>query len=61
MLMHGREGPGPALEFGSAWLLTGGGLRAGGAAGTLEEGGLLMRLRNLQVRSYHCAHVPAVK
>ena len=61
MLMHGRDGPGPPLEFGPAWIHTGGGLRADGATGTLEEGGLLTRLRSLEVRSCHCAHVPAVK
>ena len=46
-LMYGAEGPGPPLEFGPAWLRSPGGLPT--AAETLEEGGLLTRLRSLEV------------
>ena len=47
-LMYGAEGPGPPLEFGPAWLRAPGG---SSAAETLEEGGLLTRLRSLEVRA----------
>ena len=56
MLMHGAEGPGPALEFG-AMLMHGGDSLAGGtaaavaAAPTLEEGELFTRLQSLEVRT----------
>ena len=45
-LMYGAEGPGPPLEFGPAWLRAPGG---SSAAEALEEGGLLTRLRSLEV------------
>ena len=48
MLMHGAEGPGPALEFGAMLMAPAGGPAA--ATATLGDLGLFARLRSLEVR-----------
>ena len=50
MLMHGAEGPGPALEFGAMLTQVGDSTNGVAAPITLEEGGLFTRLRSLEVR-----------